>query len=412
MISGKIVSQYIDPIVEQIKSENGDSEALIYYTLNNGKVLLTSEASSSLHSPSFNDSFSITLVDENSNLEFRVYAKNVSSNFSKEIDQFYIEGETLKSVLFTSKHYMDNLTTRNENVYTFSIKYKSDAASKIKSLQTKVEKKEEKLNNIIIPGFTRAQTDLENILSLRGVELIKNWGIFGSDMYNQEISDTVADVIESGHSKNALKKDHKSKTMANLSMNVYKVHKLAKTMKSPGKSSILKGEMTPNKEAPSDFSKGKGVHIDLSPEVVNSSEVMSPNRTITHNFNKGSSSKKQKIIKRKKGATSQTPKSNDQNMLNSSAVYNVPKLLTSSRNRRKNAQQMRNALENSLIYSAMIDLEETHRIKTEFRYRQDRDECEPNKIGKLFLSFDIDRILASMYSSVTPVYEHEDENLE
>ena len=70
-------------------------------------------------------------------------------------------------------------------------------------------------------------------------------------------------------------------------------------------------------------------------------------------------------------------------------------------------RNQRNNLENSLVYSALVDVQESNRIKTEFK----EPDTHPHIIGKLFYSFEVDKIVRSMYSSFSSIAEV-DENID
>jgi len=67
----------------------------------------------------------------------------------------------------------------------------------------------------------------------------------------------------------------------------------------------------------------------------------------------------------------------------------MPKLLMKKKGRRSNLKTKRNNLENSLVYTAMIDIQDASRIKT--RYVEPSHKS--SRLGKMFMSFDLRRKL-------------------
>lgn len=128
---------------------------------------------------------------------------------------------------------------------------------------------------------------------------------------------------------------------------------------------------------------------------------------ITHSI---SPSKKKRVVKRKKiDLSTNDQDSPGENILNQSLFENsVPKLLSQRKlNSSAFKRNQRNNLENSLVYSALVDVQESNRIKAEYR----EPDTQPHIIGKLFYSYEIDKIVRSMYSSV-PKIEEVDEKFE
>ena len=67
-----------------------------------------------------------------------------------------------------------------------------------------------------------------------------------------------------------------------------------------------------------------------------------------------------------------------------------------------NINKQRNRLDNSLIYSAIAEIEETNRIKTVFRQEEVSD-FSSGKVGKVFMNFNINHVMKNMYYSARPL---------
>lgn len=117
---------------------------------------------------------------------------------------------------------------------------------------------------------------------------------------------------------------------------------------------------------------------------------------------KQSNGKKKKIVKRKKVNNEPATQHNFSVVANS-----LPQLLATSTPQRRKRQDRGSNLESSLVHSAMLDVQDANRIKAEYRYSNKSSLT----LGKLFLSFDIDRKLRDMYSSIRSIQEV-DENQE
>lgn len=106
--------------------------------------------------------------------------------------------------------------------------------------------------------------------------------------------------------------------------------------------------------------------------------------------------KKKKIVKRKKTNKEPTTQHNFSVVANS-----LPQLVAASAPQKKKRKQLGSSLDTSLVHSAMLDVQDANRIKAEYRYSQK----STLTLGKLFVSFDIDRKLRDMYSFVRSIQE-------
>jgi hypothetical protein len=97
---------------------------------------------------------------------------------------------------------------------TFKIlqyRYKSDGSAKIKHLKTKIEHKEAEYNHSVLPKYEDAKLSFENLLTLKGVDLLYEWGIFDQEFRQMKVIEKFRESI--GHSHQHISKKGKSKTM-------------------------------------------------------------------------------------------------------------------------------------------------------------------------------------------------------
>lgn len=166
-------------------------------------------------------------------------------------------------------------------------------------------------------------------------------------------------------------------------------------------------------------SKGLRGEMQKSPNNVESSnlqtdeEINTPSRN-SDNFSSSmyksftnqtthviSPNKKRKVVKKRKEINGSPNESEIINLNQSWAQNSVPKLLS---NRHQNYSAMkgrRSILENSLVYSALIEIKESNKIKSEYKEPKN----QPFWIGKMFHSYDISKIVASMYSTMKRIPE-------
>lgn len=104
----------------------------IYFLIENSHIPQSSAVSRNLLSPNWDDIFSVSLPDELSSVNVRVYVKNIDTDAEQELDQFSIPANKVKAELGTSKNYIDSVITSSGNQYTYLIRHQSDGIIKIK----------------------------------------------------------------------------------------------------------------------------------------------------------------------------------------------------------------------------------------------------------------------------------------
>ena len=120
----------------------------------------------------------------------------------------------IQTLLFENKHLIDSITSPLKNKYTYSIKNKSDSWSKIKHLSSSIKSKEDLYKSQVYPAFESAKDEYDKILNLTGVNLLKNWGILGSDIYSAEVSNDMVQLSpDSRTTGSPQSKDKKEKTV-------------------------------------------------------------------------------------------------------------------------------------------------------------------------------------------------------
>lgn len=142
----------------------------------------TSSISQNVLTPSWDDIFLVTLPDEMSSINVRVYVRNIDTEAEEEFDLFSIPANKIKTELGVSKNYIDSVVTSNGNHFTYLIRHKSDGIIKIKNLKLRIEAKEQEFESVVKPQFEEAKTNLDKILNFKGFDLIQEWGILEDEL--------------------------------------------------------------------------------------------------------------------------------------------------------------------------------------------------------------------------------------
>ena len=163
-----------------------DNNYGVYFRVENSTNLQTSSISQNVLTPSWDDIFSVTLHDEMSSINIRIYVRNIDTEAEEEFDLFSIPANKVKTELGVSKNYIDSVVTSNGNHFTYLIRHKSDGIIKIKNLKLRIEAKEQEFESIVKPQFEEAKTNLDKILNFKGFDLIQEWGILEDELQDTQ----------------------------------------------------------------------------------------------------------------------------------------------------------------------------------------------------------------------------------
>ena len=172
-----------------------------------GKRLFTSDTSISSSHPSWNDTFTVSLIDESSVLDFKIISRDTNDNYEQQVDFLQISGVEIRLLLLENKYIIDHKTSSAQNKFTYSVRYKGDGSSKVKNITSKLDKKEELYQTKVVPDYESAKYEYEKILNSTGIELLNNWGILGSEFDWEDILNSLKQPQSDKPEPHLLKKD-------------------------------------------------------------------------------------------------------------------------------------------------------------------------------------------------------------
>ena len=147
----------------------------ILFKVDNGKEYFDSIVVKNLHDPTWTNSFQLSVMNESELIFFQLVLDDKLSDTQRVLDSFDIRANEIAAGLQSQKSYQETIITNNGNEYELFVKKKGDEQSKLKIIERKIEKKHAtyvRLNQI----HTIAKEAMENLISKKGMELIKEWG--------------------------------------------------------------------------------------------------------------------------------------------------------------------------------------------------------------------------------------------
>ena len=148
----------------------------VFFKVDNGKEYFDSLVVQNLFNPTWTDSFKLSVMNESELVFFQLILCDKLSDTERVLDSFDIRANEIAHSLETCKYYNETIITNNQNIYELVVKKKGDEKSKLKIIQKKIEKKNlvfSRLNQL----HTIAKENMENLISKKGMDLIKEWGL-------------------------------------------------------------------------------------------------------------------------------------------------------------------------------------------------------------------------------------------
>ena len=125
------------------------------------------------------------------------------------------------------------------------------------------------------------------------------------------------------------------------------------------------------------------------------------NKSFTNQTTHVISPSKRKLIKRRRDWDRTRNNISETKIIQSLTHNPAQKLLSNKYANYSAIKSKRGSLDNSLVYSALLEAQESNKIKSQFKEPVN----QPLAIGKIFHSYDIKRILSLMYSSLKCIQE-------
>lgn len=166
---------------DSILGNEYEEDLKIYYKVDNGKENFRSSKATNVLHPSWDDIFSLEMQDSKERLYFQVFVRvHDEEKSERKIDTFDISASIIEQNLKTNDELTDNITTAASNHFTLNIKGKIDVNPKLQNYRNKIDKNEA-LFREVEPPYLEARSRFEKFLNLKGVELLEEWAILGSD---------------------------------------------------------------------------------------------------------------------------------------------------------------------------------------------------------------------------------------
>lgn len=147
----------------------------VFFKVDNGKEYFDSIVVKNLDEPRWTDSFQLTIMNLSEIIFFQLVLNDRHSDTSRILDSFDIRGNEIANELEVSKIFKDTVITNSGNEYEIVVKKKGDDISKLKIIEKKIEQKSamyKTLNQL----HSIAKESMENLISKKGMDLIKEWG--------------------------------------------------------------------------------------------------------------------------------------------------------------------------------------------------------------------------------------------
>ena len=148
----------------------------VFFKVDNGKEYFDSLVVQNLFNPTWTDRFKLSVMNESELVFFQLILCDKLSDTERVLDSFDIRANEIAHSFETCKYYNETIITNNQNIYELVVKKKGDEKSKLKIIQKKIEKKNlvfSRLNQL----HTIAKENMENLISKKGMDLIKEWGL-------------------------------------------------------------------------------------------------------------------------------------------------------------------------------------------------------------------------------------------
>jgi len=196
--------------------ESEQSYNASYFVVESKNTTHKSTFANSTVLPEWEDTFTLSILDELGSVSFRVYRASTNSDDSEEIDDFSIPAHSLITNFVKGKHTTETIITPSGNKYTILIKIKGDGQGKIKALKNKIRDNIEELDSKTQPKFDNIKDNLFNLLEFKDYELVLEWGIFDEYINDSEFDKNLKKILEkpihSSSKKNKIKAAKKKLT--------------------------------------------------------------------------------------------------------------------------------------------------------------------------------------------------------
>lgn len=190
-----LVSAQLGKNLENIVGNDHIDTVEVFYKMDNGKDVFTSDSTDNVENPSFDNIFSLTMEDSHERLYFQIYARETTTNSERLVDTFDISASIICQNLHSNGSLTDNISTSLSNHFTLCIKDKTEVNPKLTNYRSKIQKLETQLEEVE-PPYKEARANFEKILNLKGVELLQEWGVCGDDIKLVKKSKTTKLPIE------------------------------------------------------------------------------------------------------------------------------------------------------------------------------------------------------------------------
>jgi len=167
--------------VNNIIGNDKKSNLEVYYKMDNGKDIFTSDSSDNIEKPTWDNVFTVTLHDSHERLYFQIFAKEMNATVEKLIDTFDITASIISQNLHSNINITDNISTSLLNHFTLCIRNKTEVNPKLYNYRSKIEKFESMMLEVE-PPYNEARSKFEKFLNLKGIDLLNEWGILGENI--------------------------------------------------------------------------------------------------------------------------------------------------------------------------------------------------------------------------------------
>ena len=167
---------------DSIVGKDIEDDLEIYYKMDNGKDLFKSDSCKNIENPFWTNTFLVALENNQERLYFQVFViSDIDDKSERLVDTFDISASIIEQHLRSNDELTDNISTSISNFFTLCIKSINDTNPKIETYKARIAKLEEALAEVE-PPYKEARNRFEKFLHLKGVELLDEWGIWGSEM--------------------------------------------------------------------------------------------------------------------------------------------------------------------------------------------------------------------------------------
>ncbi|CAI2383249.1 unnamed protein product [Moneuplotes crassus] len=347
----ELTSAIINDQKEIDKKHNSESLGL-KYKVDNGKQYYDSMVVNNLTHPEWTNTFQLTLMNENE-LMFQLILDDKNCDTLHVLDSFDIRANEIAQNLKSTKFYKETVVTNSGNEYELQVKKKGDDKSKLKSIQKKIDAKNA-IYKRLLKLHTTAKEDMENLITKKGTDLIKEWGIMSKKPKTFQESKSKIMKEEEKNSPCSLNNSPSGAT-----------HSFSKSLKTPTKKARSSAQK--NSEIASPFGAPMGLNSDFSKTT-------------------------KKLHKRKKSEDKKSEKNGgtQHNIVAEHSAKHIMVDLTQTKGlcseslKKDSLKKGRAGLANSLIGFSLDDIKNVHKVKSEYNTKT----MSKNSLGKIFSCLD------------------------